>query len=106
MNEHEENILKEIDIILQERKSYPKAYINKDHKIFDFLSLIFMGLGFVSLILIYFTNITLIQATCFFIISYILKPSDTDRYKFFIKSISEDLGNIRANTAVMVKHKK
>jgi len=75
-------------------------------KIFEVLSTLFLSIGFISLILVYFTEITLLQSTCFFVIAYTLQPSDGDRYQSIIKGITEDLAHIRLNTTIFSKNIK
>lgn len=106
MNEFEKSFEKEAEIILTERKTYPGIENNLPNKVYDYLSLIFLISGFVALILIFFTNVTLLQATCLFVISYIVKPTDTDRRELENKCMAEDLAHIRMNTTIIGKHIK
>lgn len=66
-------------------------------RFFDILGAFFFFLGFGSLVATFFTEVTLVQATCFFIIGYIVKPTDGDRYESLIRGMVEDLGHIRAH---------
>ncbi len=100
MEKSEEHFAKEREIIANERSSYlfPNKGVNK---FFDYLSAVFFFSGFGALLLIFFTEITLIDATCLFIISYVVQPSDGDRFEPIVKGIAEDLGNIRLNTSFL-----
>ncbi len=101
-------------LIKQERQHYPLSIKGEDDyvlKLFEYLSVIFLGIGFLSLILTFFTKITLVQATCFFVISgillfnrHMLENTDGERYEEIIKGIAEDMGNIRASIFVIGKN--
>jgi len=92
----------ESDAIKRERASY--AFEEKPGvAFFHYLSNAFMALGFIPLALVFFTEITLIQATCFFVIGYTLTPTDVDSNRTVIKGVTEDVANIRLNTAVISK---
>ena len=79
MNEHNDKFEQEADRIRQERDTYHNiSYKGKKqnykseeflqtHKLFDYLSFIFLGMGFISLILMFFTGVTLLHATCLFL---------------------------------------
>ena len=100
-----ENIYKEEEqAIKQERNFYSGVGNDGGIKILDGLSMIFMVAGFVALALIYFTDITLIQATCLFIISHVIAPSDGDIFRQVVKGMAEDLGYMRLNLIVIRKY--
>lgn len=92
----------EVDLITQERKTYP---LNEKPILvfFEYLSFSFMAVGFILLIASLFTDITLLNATCFFVISYTIMPTDGDRHRSIIKGIAQDLANIRASNAIISK---
>jgi len=94
----------EEEAIKEERKFYPGAGNEVGIKVLDVLSLIFLLSGFVALILIFFTDVTLVQATCLFVISYTIAPSDGDIFRQGIKGIMEDVGYIRLNITVIRKY--
>lgn len=103
MNQEFNDFEKECEAIRHERNTY--ILPNRGaQKFLTVLSAVFFFAGFIALILIYFTNVTLLQATCLFVISYIIEPTDGDRYESMAKGIAEDLGNIRASLAVMRKN--
>ncbi len=89
--------------IQQERATYPGNNTGLGKKAFDYLSLIFLIAGFISLLLVYFTEITLIHSACIFVISRVLSPSDTDRYELMIKGLVEDVANIRVASTIITK---
>lgn len=92
----------ESDAIKSERIAY--AFEEKAGlKFFYYLSNVFMVLGFISLALVFFTEVTLVHATCFFVIGYTLTPTDVDSNRVVIKGVTEDIANIRLNTAVISK---
>ena len=94
---------KEVELIKLERASYT---FNEKAGVFIFhsISLIFTAFGFTALISIFFTNITLIDATCLFVIGYVLDPKDSEINRLAIKGMLEDIANIRLNTAVISKN--
>jgi len=93
--------------ISNERASYKISNDTKiGQKIFEAIATLFLGIGFISLILIFFTEITLFHSTCFFVIAYTLQPSDGDRYQSIIKGVTEDLAHIRLNTTIISKNIK
>ena len=106
MSEWEKNYEKEYSSIKEEREFYPgNTEGNKfAYKLFDVLSFLFQASGFIALILIFFTDITLVQATCLFVIGYVISPSDGDRYELQVKGMVEDLGHIRLNTTIIGKY--
>ena len=104
MNKFESAIELETEKIRIERESYPAGKYNASKKFFDYASLIFLASGFIALVLIFFTDVTLLQAACLFVISYVISPTDGDRYESQIKCMAEDLANIRINTTVIGKH--
>jgi hypothetical protein len=94
---------KECEIIIEERKGYKGNKGFGSIKFFDIISTVFLFVGIIILILVPFTEISLLQATCFFVISYTLSPTDLECSAHMIKGIAEDLGNIRANISVIRK---
>ena len=106
MPDWEESFQKEAAEIANERNSYASKAQDPIKRVFDITSVIFLALGFISLIAIFFTDITLVQATCFFVISYVISPTDGDRFESMLKGIAQDLANIRANTAMTSKELK
>jgi len=103
MKSWEEKYKAESVVIQQERATYSGNHTVLGKKAFDYLSLIFLIAGFISLLLVYFTEVTLIHSACIFVISRVLSPSDTDRYELMIKGLAEDVANIRIVTAVIAK---
>ncbi len=108
MSDWEKNYEKEYFSIKNERESYPGGTEGEKfaYKLFDKLSFVFQISGFIALTLVFFTDTTLVQATCLFVIGYVVSPSDGDRYERQIKGIVEDLGHIRLNTTIIGKHIK
>ena len=102
----QESYQKEAEVVSAERASYKNSKQHLGAKIFDKLSLIFLLCGFLSLVSVPFTGITLVQATCFFVISFALSPSDGDRYELMMKGIAEDVANLRIHTAISTKAKR
>ncbi|MCL1127388.1 hypothetical protein [Shewanella surugensis] len=100
-----ESYQKEAENIVQERAIYENSSQRLGAKIFDKLSFLFLLSGFVSLGLVAFIDVTLIQSTCLFVISFVLSPTDGDRSGTMIKGMAEDLANIRINTAIESKNK-
>lgn len=101
MSEQQSLFEQECESIRQERSSYklgrPKGVV----KFMDILSAIFWFSGFIALALIPFTEVTLLQATCLFVIHYTIAPSEVDMAQGVIKGMAEDLGCIRANLATI-----
>jgi len=91
---------REAKTIAEERKIYEGRDQSMGAKIFEKLSLIFLSLGFLSLPLIFLNVCTLLESTCLFVISFVLHPTDGDRYEGLLKGMAEDLANIRINTAI------
>lgn len=91
----------ECEAIKQERTTYklirPRGIVGFESA----LSAAFYFAAFIALILVPFTEITLLQATCLFVIHYTIAPSEVDLGEALIKGIAEDLGHIRANLAAM-----
>ncbi len=109
MNKEDWNIYyqEEYENISNERANYKiSGSTKKGQKIFEIIAALFLGMGFISLFLMFFTEITLLQATCFFVIAYTLQPSDGDRYQSIIKGVTEDLAHIRLNTTILSKNIK
>jgi hypothetical protein len=106
MSDWEESLQKEIATISAERNGYASKAQYPIKRIFDLTSVVFLVLGFVSLIAMFFTDITLVQATCFFVISFVLSPSDGDRFETMLKGMAQDLANIRASTTITSKELK
>lgn len=106
MPDWEESFQKESSEIVTERNSYASKAQDPIKRVFDITSVVFLALGFISLIAVFFTDITLVQATCFFVISYVISPTDGDRFESMLKGIAQDLANIRANTAISSKELK
>lgn len=96
----------EASAITTERLSYVSNTNGPVMRLFDILSTLFLCAGFIGLVAIFFTDITLIQTTCLFIISFIISPSDGDRFSSLIKGIAEDIAHIRANLTVISKEIK
>jgi len=89
--------------ILAERTSYftkNMPYI----KLSEMISLVFLGIGIITLVLVYFTKVTLIQTTCFFVISYTIRPSDGYIFLYEIQCLTEDLVRIRTSLDVLAKN--
>ena len=105
MSKWQESYQKEAETISAERASYKNSKQHLGTKIFDKLSLMFLLCGFLGLVLVPFTSVTLVQATCFFVISFVLSPTDGDRYEAMLKGISEDMANVRINTTISTKTK-
>jgi fatty-acid desaturase len=105
MSKWQESYQKEAENIAAERAAYQNSSQRIGAKIFDKLSLLFLLSGFVSLGLVAFTEVTLVQSTCFFVISFVLSPTDGDRLETMLKGMAEDLANIRINTAIESKSK-
>ncbi|MDI1229161.1 MAG: hypothetical protein PSY14_15890 [bacterium] len=105
MNKEDHNFELECDAIRRERSTYAGGGIRSENikKFFDYLSCIFLCMGFVSLVLIFFSETTLLHATCFFVISYTLELSGADRAELALKGATEDLAHIRASLAVLRK---
>ncbi|MEY8241730.1 MAG: hypothetical protein RPT25_15400 [Cycloclasticus sp.] len=103
MKNLEERFNSELLEIQQERKTYSANHTVLGKKVFDYLSIITLIAGFISLPLVYFTEVTLIHSACIFIISRTLSPSDTDRYELMIKGVAQDIANIRIATTVIAK---
>jgi hypothetical protein len=59
--------------------------------------------GFVALALVPFTEITLLQATCLFVIHYTIAPTDFDYARWLLKGLAEDMAHIRANLTLIRK---
>ena len=97
---------KEFELIVLEREEYSSKLNDPVKKLFDVLSFFFLIAGFIALTATFFSKITLTEATCFFVISFVLKPSDGDRMESAIKGIAQDLANIRINTAITSKKSK
>ena len=95
---------KECEAIRQERETYQ---VERNQvagvKILDWLSTAFLFAGFVALALTPFTGITLLEATCLFIIHYTIAPTDLDYARKPFKGMAVDLAHIRANLSVMRK---
>lgn len=72
-------------------------------KILDRLSTLFLFSGFAALVLVPFTAISLLHATCLFVIHHTLSLTDLDRAESILKGIAEDMGYIRANTTIIRK---
>ena len=108
MNDWKSLYQEEATTIKEERASYPvnSKKPNIGYKFFEYLSNLFLVCGFVALGLLFFTEITLVQATCLFVISYVIHPTDGDRYESQLKGIAEDLANIRINTTILGKYGK
>ena len=106
MPDWEESFQKETATIATERNGYASKAQDPIKRIFDITSVVFLVLGFVSLIAMFFTDITLVQATCFFVISFVLSPTDGDRFETMLKGMAQDLANIRANTVIASKELK
>ncbi|MGW8169869.1 MAG: hypothetical protein ACWGHH_07695 [Sulfurovaceae bacterium] len=81
-----------------ERIGYTKDTTGE--RILDYLSAGFQFVGFVALILVFFTDITLVQATCFFVIGYTIAPTYMELSSNLIKQIAEDIIHIRINTKI------
>ncbi|PZO83709.1 MAG: hypothetical protein DI626_08815 [Micavibrio aeruginosavorus] len=88
--------------IIDERKTYKFPNLGTK-KFFEYVATGFFFFGFATLLLAFFTDLTLIHATCFFVISHVIQPTDGDRYETIVKGIAEDLANIRLNTTFL-KH--
>ena len=82
--------------IKEERGTYQPSH-KGTNKFFDVLSLLFLLAGFGALIAIFFTDVTIVEATCLFVISYVVAPTDGDRYESMVKGIAEDVGFTRAH---------
>lgn len=97
----------ECNVIRQERANYS---VWRGHlmglKVFDWLSTAFLFAGFAALILVPFTTISLLQATCLFVIQHTLSLTDLDRAEAVFKGIAEDMANIRANINLIRKRGK
>ena len=104
MNKWDKIYKEEEQAIKEERTSYSADGEEGGLKILDGLSMIFMIAGFVALVLVFFTDITLIQATCLFVIGHVVGPSDGDLYKNALKGITEDMGYMRLNLTVIRKY--
>jgi hypothetical protein len=105
MSSWEESYKKEFEVIARERETYPSKLDDSVKKLFDVVSFCFLIAGFIALAAVFFTQITLVQATCFFVISFVVKPSDGDRMESLIKGMAQDLANIRIS-ALMVSKKE
>ncbi len=105
MSKWDEKHQQEVDLIIKERETY---FLNEGPVLvfFEKLSFAFMTMGFIALISVFFTEITLINATCLFVISYTIMPTDGDRQRAIIKGMAEDLANIRVNTTITSKNAK
>ena len=97
-----EKFIKECEAIKLERESYKFPHKGTD-KFFDLLSALFFFSGFIALFSIPFSQVTLLDATCLFVIHFAIAPSDGDRFERMAKGMAEDLGNIRANIATIRK---
>lgn len=102
-----ENFYDELDkqkkLISEERDTYYDVLnIKKNNKIMEYISIFFFFSGFLSLALIPFTNITLIDATCLFIISHVFGPTDGELQAGLLKGLAVDLGLIRANISAFL----
>jgi len=93
----------ECEVIRKERASYSLSRPRNIVRFEGFLSAIFYFLGFIALALIPFSQITLMEATCLFVISYVIAPSEIDLGESVIKGMAEDLGYIRANLSCIRK---
>ena len=103
MNNWQIQFEEEAKLISDERETYGSHKQDIGAKIFEKLALCFLGVAFLSLPLIFFTEVTLVHSTCLFIISFVLQPSDGDRYESQIKGIAQDLAHIRIHTAITGK---
>jgi len=91
----------ECENVRQERNTYKENQRNPAMKFYSWLSTFFLFVGFIALILVPFTEASLLHATCFFVISYTISPTDLDHSGQIFKGIAEDLGHIRANISVI-----
>lgn len=102
MNNPEGELHEEAHALRLERDGYsgidPSALF-----FFNSLSTIFLSLGFLSLFLMFFTAITFLDATCLFVISFVLSPSDGERNWALTKGMAEDLAQVRMNIETIRK---
>lgn len=94
---------KECALIIRERLTYQENRPGESVavKFYDWLSFGLLLVGILGLLLMPFTDITLLQVTCIFIISRALAPSDLDYTRPMLKGIAEDLGHVRASVTVI-----
>lgn len=90
-------------LISDDRATYEGHERSVGEKFFETLAVCFLGAAFLSLPLIFFTEVTLVQSTCLFVISFVLQPTDGDRYQSQIKGIAQDLAHIRIHTVISAK---
>lgn len=94
----------ELEVLELKRQRFLQQRPNKNmKKFFDVISAIFLFTGFLALVASFFTKITLLDATCLFVISYVIQPSDLEIAEEQLKGIAEDLANIRLNTVISSK---
>jgi len=105
MSKWDEKYQREVDLIQKERNTYALSE-SPILVFFEKLSFAFMAMGFIALISVFFTDVTLINATCFFVIGYTIMPTDGDRQRAITKGMAQDLANIRASTAIISKDEK
>lgn len=106
MQKWNEAYKEETEVVARERMGYTANRLDHVKVFFDKLSIAFLLAGFAGLIAVPFTTFTLVQATCLFVISYVVSPSDGDRYESTLKGIAQDLANIRIHTAITSKAKE
>ncbi len=99
MKLNDEDLKKTIKEAIQAERLNYKSKNTGGFKFMDTMSFVFYCGGFICLgfALFSFYEITIFHATCLFIISYVVSPSDGDRYEEMVKGMAKDLGYIRAH---------
>lgn len=105
MSKQQELFEQECESIRQERAGYKLSRPRGVVKFLDGLSTIFFFSAFIALALVPLTEVTLLDATCLFVIHYAIQPSEMDLAERMIFGMAEDLARIRASLAV-IKNKK
>lgn len=89
------------EAIRQERTTYAQSNPPIAIKILYIVSTVFFFAAFGALVLVPFTDVSLLQATCLFVIHYTVAPSEADLAQGAIKGATVDLANIRASLDVL-----
>ena len=97
--EEHDSIKNEVEL----RESVSKISGNFGLKFFEISSLLFLIAGFITLVMCAFTEVTLLNVTCLFVISHVLAPTDMDFAKGLLNGVSINLAVVRLNTAIIAK---
>lgn len=106
MSKWSDSFLKESDSLKKEREGYPAGRFSDAFRVYDVLSFLFLIAAFISLASVPFTDVTLLDATCLFVISHVVAPKEGDRFEKVFKGISEDIAHIRVNAVILAKEIK